>query len=95
MTGLVYVLPEHIAYTRAKAGEPFEYRLFGPRGDDMPEKTCPGCLLPLAVGDYTTLIPIGPGDDEEARERCREGRWYNAVSIEAHFGCATGMESQE
>lgn len=44
--------------------------------------------MPLAAGDYTTLIPIGPGNDPEARERAKEGRPYNAVALEIHWECA-------
>jgi hypothetical protein len=28
----------------------------------------------------------------EDREKCREGRWDNAVGIEVHLACATGVE---
>ena len=52
---------------------------------------CPGCSKPFEEGDMTTLVSIGPGDDEDARQRCSEGRPYNGVAIEAHYACVTGM----
>jgi len=54
------------------------------------EETCPACKKQFEVGDYTTLIALGPGDDPEAQQRAREGRVYNAVAIPVHWDCATG-----
>lgn len=56
-----------------------------------PGRTCPACHKPFAEGDRTTLVALGPGDSEEAREACREGRAYNAVAIEVHWACVTGQ----
>lgn len=94
MTEPVYVLPDYVAYTRAKAGEPFEFRCFGPRGEEAAARgvICPACHKLLVAGEFTTLLPIGPGDNGEEREKCREGRWYNAVAIEAHVACVVGVE---
>jgi hypothetical protein len=69
-------------------------RVFGPKSADMAAedtkagRTCPGCQKPFGEGDYTTLVAIGPGDDEEAQARAREGRPYNAVAVEVHAACA-------
>lgn len=73
-------------------------RKFGPKLPDHPSigEACPGCNRPFAEGDYTTLVVIGPGDDIEARHKAREGSAYNAVSIEAHWGCVTGkLDNQD
>lgn len=55
-------------------------------------QTCPACSKPFAVGDETTLIALGPGDDPEAQERARAGRAYNAVAQPVHWDCAGGIE---
>lgn len=69
-------------------------RKFGPMTPDHPSvgQTCPGCGQPITAGEYTTLVAIGPGDDQEARERKRAGRFYNAVCVIAHWSCVTGEE---
>lgn len=72
-------------------------RKFGPKTkeaaqrDDMEGRKCPGCGQKFSEGDFTTLVGIGPGDDEDERALCREGRPYNAVAIEAHYACVTGI----
>lgn len=54
-------------------------------------EVCPGCRKPIAAGEAITLVPIGPGEDEEEREKARTpGRFYNAVAIVAHYPCVTG-----
>ena len=73
-------------------------RKYGPKPPDHPSigEACPGCNVPFKEGDYTTLVPIGPGDDLAARQLAREGRTYSAVSLEVHWGCATGkMDNAE
>lgn len=68
-------------------------RMFGPKPAEAPTtvgKSCVACGVSFAPGDFTTLVPIGPGEDPEARERCRHGRPYNAVAVEVHWLCATG-----
>lgn len=71
-------------------------RAFGPKSADHPSvgADCPACHVPLRAGDYTTLIPLGPGNDEEAQARCREGQAYNAVAVEVHYRCATGEDGR-
>jgi len=72
-------------------------RGFGPKqvSDPSVSKPCPACSKPFAAGDWTTLVTLGPGADEEARERHLSGRAYNAVAIEVHFGCVYGEEPAE
>lgn len=64
-------------------------RRFGPKSAEHPSvgKPCPLCLLPFKVGDYTTLLEIGPADEEEA-SRKRAGRVYTAEAREVHWECA-------
>ena len=67
---------------------------FGPLSADHPSvgEICPGCKKPLEAGDVPALVTIGPGDDQEARERARAGRVYNAVAIVAHAACVHGSD---
>jgi hypothetical protein len=53
---------------------------------------CVACDELFVAGDRTCIIPIGPGKDEEERERAREGRPYNAIGKLCHWACATGEE---
>jgi hypothetical protein len=74
-----------------------ELKKFNPLPDDHPlvakgGPTCAACQHVFVPGDVTALVAIGPGDDPEERERCREGRYYNAVSVPAHWACVTGEE---
>lgn len=66
-----------------------ELRRFGPKTADHPSITmgmrCEACKQPFKEGDYTTLICLGPGEDEEEREKARMGRPYNAVATEVHW----------
>jgi len=67
-------------------------RKFGPKAENhlsVGEK-CPACQQPFKIGDYTTLISLGPGDDPEAQEMCKADRPYNAIAVEVHYACATG-----
>ena len=61
----------------------------GPLNYDMP-KPCPACDKPIVTGEFCTLIPLGPGDDEEDQKKCREGKFYSAISLPVHWACATG-----
>lgn len=67
-------------------------RMFGPKTAEHPSvgNPCPACQVPFKAGDYTTLVMLGPGDDDEAQERAREGRAYTAAAVEAHWTCVTG-----
>jgi hypothetical protein len=66
-----------------------EQRVFGPKSSDHPSigTECRACGRPFRVGDYTTLVALGPGDDPEAQAEARRGRFYNAVAIEIHAAC--------
>lgn len=74
-----------------------EQRKFGPKKEGHPSigQECPACHEEFIEGDYTTLISLGPGDDEEAREHARECRAYNAIAIEIHWACVTGHADEE
>ena len=83
-----------VTYVRARKGKELSDRdPFGPKTDDHPTvgMLCLACARELQSGDYTVLIPLGPGDDEEAREKALEGRWHNAAAVEIHALCA-GVE---
>lgn len=69
-----------------------DLRKFGPKQAGHPSvgTPCPACHDPFDVGDYTTLVTLGPGNDPEAQERARQGRPYNAVAVEVHYTCAGG-----
>jgi hypothetical protein len=72
-------------------------RRFGPKQEEGTGhgKPCPACEINFKPGDFTTLIPLGPGDDLEAREKAVAGRPYNAIAIEVHWSCATGRPDVE
>jgi hypothetical protein len=71
-----------------------EQQKLGPKKADHPSvgKPCPACDVNFGDGDFTTLIPIGPGADREEQALARSGRPYNAVAVEVHWACATGEE---
>lgn len=64
-------------------------RKMGPLSADHPlvlrAVECPGCDAPFKVGEWVTLVTIGPGDSPESRERARKGAPYTAVSLAAHY----------
>lgn len=64
-------------------------RTFGPKQADHPSvgKECPACHEPFRQGDYTTLVPLGPGRDPEQQRRAAQGLPYNAVAVEIHAEC--------
>lgn len=63
---------------------------FGPKLKDHPSigTLCPACQKPFVEGDYTTLIPLGPGDDPVAQRKSQNRQPYNAIAVEVHFSCA-------
>lgn len=71
-----------------------QFRKVGPRpaADLSIGQPCFACGVPFAVGDYTTLIPLGPGNKEAARAEARLGRPFCAVAVQIHWSCATGEE---
>ena len=68
-------------------------RRFGPKKADHPSigEACPACRIPFATGDYTARGTLGPGNDSETQERARLGSVYNAVAVEVHYACRTGL----
>jgi len=70
---------------------------FGPKRSDHPSigQECPACKEPFKEGDYTTLVALGPGNDLDDQNKCRAGKPYNAVAIEVHYSCVTGIQVQE
>jgi hypothetical protein len=71
-------------------------RPFGPKKADHPSvgQPCAACPVPLAEGDYTTLVTLGPGADPEEREKAAQGRPYNAIAVEVHWSCGTGLPDE-
>ena len=74
-----------------------ERRKFGPKRADPPSvgTDCLACHKPFQEGDYTTLVALGPGEDQEAQDKAKIGRVYNAVAVEVHYACATGERTDE
>ena len=68
-----------------------QLRKFGPR-QTHPSRECPACHNVFIPGDYTTLIALGPGADPEEQAKAAVGHAYNAVAIEVHWACATGLQ---
>lgn len=57
--------------------------------DDITERRpCGACGHTFEAGDEVVLIPLGPGQDPEEREKCRLGRPYAAICEVAHARCA-------
>ena len=69
---------------------------FGPKPKNSPAivsgHRCPACEVLFKEGDYTTLVPIGPGPDESEQRKCRDNEGYNATGMEAHWICTVGKE---
>lgn len=72
-------------------------RPFGPKTADHPSigTECPACHQPFVEGDYTTLVILGPGGDEESRQRRDEGRPYNAIATEIHWDCSEQIAEED
>ena len=68
-------------------------RRFGPKAPDHPSvgRPCPLCGIPFEAGDYTSLVPVEPADDEE-RAKMESGRVYTARAAEVHWTCAHCFE---
>lgn len=66
-------------------------RKFGPRPKQALGEliqSCAACDENFVEGDYTALIALGPGNDEEERKKRDEGKPYNAVGAQVHWDCA-------
>lgn len=93
---MIYVRHQNPWSTSAVRVEVEPPRVFEPLRLDHPlvmdkEMECPACRRPFRAGDLTVLIPLGPGEDPEARVKAKEGRYYNAVAAAVHAACA-GLE---
>lgn len=71
-------------------------RKFGPKSANHPSvgEQCPACHRKFEVGEYTTLVAFGPGDDPEEQAKAKAGRAYNAVAAEIHWDCS-GLTEEE
>lgn len=71
-------------------GTTYASRVYGPKLAESPtlNHPCVACGAGIVAGDLTVLVPLGPGDDEEAQQKARGGRYYNAVCVEVHAACA-------
>lgn len=69
-------------------------RRMGPLKENHPlvKDQCHACQRPFEVGQYVTLVPLGPGENAEARRKAREGKHFNAIAVPVHWACATGEE---
>jgi len=63
-------------------------RKFGPKSEEHFSigDLCKICEIPFKEGDFTTLIPTKPADEEEA-QKMNEGRLYTSEAIEIHWDC--------
>ena len=48
---------------------------------------CRACHKPITEGQAFTLIPLGPGDNEESRARMAAHVVYNSVGAAVHWEC--------
>lgn len=85
-------------YVRTSMTEKFQPRVFDPLDSGHPliagHIICMACGLPFEVGDRTTLVPLGPGDDTEAQSRAMHGNAFNAVALPVHAACGGLQEDQ-
>ena len=56
-----------------------------------PVTRCAACQEFLEVGDFYTLVTLGPGLDVEQQRKCRDFLAYNAFAAVVHWTCATGL----
>jgi hypothetical protein len=72
--------------------------LFGfdplPATHPMIGKACAACDHEFIAGDITTIVPLGPADNQEARQKSAAGHYYVGVGVCVHFVCATGKETK-
>jgi hypothetical protein len=58
-----------------------------------PQYRCAACHEPFKIGDTHTLVPVGPGNNAEARAKARAGQQPDPVAaVPVHWACATGEE---
>ena len=51
-------------------------------------EVCAACDVAFVTGDITSLIPLGPGLNEEERKKALVGEEYVAVCAVVHASCA-------
>jgi hypothetical protein len=68
--------------------------MVGPLTERSPQlrTACPACHAQFRIGDYVTLVPLGPGDDPVQRRLAAHNEPYEAAAVEAHYACATGVD---
>lgn len=49
---------------------------------------CIGCDQAFEAGQYMTILPVGPGGDEESRAKAFRGGWYSCNGVPLHAECA-------
>lgn len=88
-----------ITFIRHKIGVPFianGYNKCGPKSADHPSigMECISCGELFKQGDYTVLIPLGPGSDKRRQDKARKKQWYSSTAVEIHFACAGGTNKK-
>lgn len=68
--------------------------MVGPLTERSPQlrTKCPACHEKFRIGDYVTLVPLGPGTDPVQRRQAARNEPYESVAMEAHYACATGVD---
>lgn len=71
--------------------------IYGPKPADSREvgRPCPACQRVLVEGDTVSVHVLGPGPNQAARRKAREGKPFEGIAVELHWACATGDESYE
>lgn len=90
MTNVQALDSDGVIFVRHRVGDPIAdvpSKQFGPRPAE-PTNICLACRAHFKAGDFSVLVPLGPGPDEEGQAKAAAGRWYNAVAVEIHTSCA-------
>jgi hypothetical protein len=79
-----------VAYLRWQADEPRLSRTIHQPDPHHPITfhACPGCQQPLGGGRLTQLLALGPYNEEDEAKH-QAGRWYSAIAVAIHEGCAS------
>lgn len=66
-------------------------RRLGPMPAGHPSlcNSCAACQKFFHVGNFTTLITLGPGDFPDEQAKRDAGQPYTAVTVEVHWDCAS------
>lgn len=89
------VSPQPDIDLRALAAEAFAGILdaLTDRLQSLPASSCAACGKPFLHDQTVTLVPLGPGDDADARAAAAAGQTYSARAVPVHRSCATGQET--